>query len=192
MAAAEDVLNTLHVILQVGFISVTLLLLVVTVMNRMRVRHVLMAWRTGRLLRLPTWPTMFLAAVLLFFGGAFFMGQPLQLHLVAGYFVGGLLWFVATLIATSVLVTEHGLIHHPNRSGQALAWVQVVDYFETKTARKQCYVLFYLDAGDRRQRLELTVPRVHRAAFRRVIAEKLDARFDFSAQQVYGKKALEG
>ncbi len=53
-------------------------------------------------------------------------------------------------------------------------------------------MFFYLDPTDVRRRLELTVPRSHRAAFQDVVREKLDARFDLSAHQVYGKKALEG
>ena len=192
MPAAAAVLKTLHLILQVGFISVTLLLLIVTVMNRMRVRHVRLTWRTGKLLGLPLWPTVFLGAVLLFGLGAMVMGQVFPLQMMVGYVAGGLFWFVASLLSTSVLVTEHGLIYHMNRSGHAVTWEQVVDYFETASAQKQCYVFFYLDPSDTRRRLEVSIPRSHRAPFRRIIAEKLDTRFDFSAQQVYGKKALEG
>ena len=189
---AAAVLTTLHLILQVGFISVTLLFLIVTVMNRMRVRHVRLTWRTGKLLGLPAIPTVFLGVVLLVVIGALALGQTFPLQLMAGYFIGGLFWFVASLLSTSVLVTEHGLIYHMNRSGRAVTWEQVIDYFETASARKQCYVFFYLDPSDTRRRLELKVPRSHRAAFRRLVAEKLDARFDLSAQQVYGRKALEG
>ena len=54
------------------------------------------------------------------------------------------------------------------------------------------YAFFYLDPADVRRRLELTVPRSQRAAFQQIVREKLDARFELSAQQVYGKKALEG
>lgn len=193
MSSAAAVLATLHLIVQVGFISVTLLLLIVTVMNRMRVRHVRLSWRTGKLLSLPVWPTVFLGAVLLFFVGALALGQALPLKMVAGYFVGGLFWFVASLFSGSVLVTEYGLIYHPSRAGHAVAWEQVIDYFETTAASpKPCYVFFYLDTSDTRRRLELMVPRSQRAAFSQVIAEKLDARFALSAQQVYGKKTLEG
>ena len=191
--SAAAVLATLHVIVQVGFVSVTMLLLIVTVMNRMRVRHVRLRWRTGKLLGLPAWPTVFLAAVVLFYVGALALGQALPLKIVAGYVVGGLFWFGTGLLSRSVLVTEFGVIYHPSRAGHAVAWEQVVDYFETTTAsRKPCYVLFYLDTSDVRRRLELMVPRAQRAAFRQIVTEKLDARFELSAQQVYGKKALEG
>ncbi len=192
MPAAADILATLHLILQVGFISVTVLLLFVTVVNRLRVRHVLPAWRTGKLLGLPLWPTVFLVAVLLFFSGALAMGQALAWTMVVGYLVGGVFWFAASLLSTSVLVTEFGLIYHPNRAGHAVAWGQVVDYFDNDTVLPARYVFFYLDPTDVRRRLELTVPRSQRVAFQQIVREKLDARFDLSAQQVYGKKALEG
>jgi hypothetical protein len=192
MPSAADVLATLHLILQVGFISVTVLLLFVTVVNRMRVRHVVLSWRTGAVLGLPAWPTVFLAAVLLFCGGAMALGQPLPWSIVVGYFVGGGFWLAASLLSTSVLVTEFGLIYQPNRAGHAVAWGQVVDYFDDNAAVPARYVFFYMDPTDVRRRLELKVPRTQREAFREVVREKLDARFDLSAQQVYGKKALEG
>ena len=191
--SAAALLATLHLIVQVGFVSVTMLLLIVTIVNRMRVRDVRLRWRTGKLLGLPGWPTVFLGAVVLFYVGALVLGQAIPLKMIAGYFVGGLFWFVAGLFSGSVLVTEYGVIYHPSRAGHAVAWEQVVDYFETTTAsRRPCYVLFYLDTSDARRRLELMVPRSQRGAFSQIIAEKLDARFAFSAQQVYGKKALEG
>ena len=191
MPAAADVLATLHLIVQVGFVSVTCLLLIVTVMNRMRVRHVRLSWRTGRLLGFPLWPTVFLGAMLLFFVGALVIAQAFPLKMVAGYVVGGLLWFASSLLSASVLVTEHGLIYHPNRAGHAVAWEQVTDYFKTTAGRTCYYVLFYLDATDTRRRLEVNPPQAQHAAFAQIMAEKL-ARFDLSAHQVYGKKALEG
>ena len=192
MPPAADVLATLHLILQVGFISVTVLLLFVTVVNRMRVRHVVLSWRTGQLLGLPVWPTVFLVAALFFLGGALVLEQPLPWTMVVGYLIGGLFWFAASLLSTSVLVTEFGLIYHPNRAGHAVAWGQVVDYFDDNTEVPARYVFFYLDPADARRRLEMKVPRSQREAFQQVVREKLDARFDLSAQQVYGKKALEG
>ncbi len=192
MPAAADVLATLHLIVQVGFVSVTFLLLIVTVMNRTRVRHVRLSWRTGKLLGFPLWPTLFLGTVVLFLVGALAFAQVLLLNAVAGYVIGGLLWFASSLLSSMVLVTEHGLICHPNRAGHAVAWEQVTDYFTTMVGRKMCYVFFYLDSSDTRRRLTVKPPRACHAAFAETVAEKLDARFTLSAHQVYGKKALEG
>jgi len=192
MLAAAALLTSLHLIFQAGFLGVTSLLLLVTVMNRMRVRHVLLSWRTGKLLGLPLWPTLFLGAVLLFFIGTLVIGQAFPVKFVTGYFVGGVFWFVASLLSTSVLITMHGVISHPSRAGYAVAWGQVVDYFETHDTQKHRYVFFYLDPTETRCRLELEIPHLQQAAFSEIVAEKLDARFELAAQQVYGKKALEG
>ena len=75
---------------------------------------------------------------------------------------------------------------------RAVAWSQVVDYFEMAQGNQQRFVFFYLDHTDTRRRLELSVPRSRYAPFARLVREKIDARFNRSAQQVYGKKALEG
>lgn len=192
MSVTADVLKVLHLILQFSFIGVTLLLLLVTAMNRMRVRRVLLSWRRGRYRSVPVWPTAFLSAVVLFFVGGLLMGQNLPVLMFTGYFVGGVFWFIARIIADGVLVTEFGLVNNANQAEEAVGWGQIIDYFETSASRQRRYVFFYLDKGDARCRLELMVPHSHAEAFGQIISDKLDARFDLSAQRVYGKKALKG
>ena len=187
-----DVLRIVHLILEIGFLFVTFLLLAVTVVNRMRVRQVLLTWRHGAPFGVPLWPTVFLVTVFGFFGSALLMGWPLSVWVLAGYLVGGACWLAAGVLSASVLVTEHGIVQSANRADQAVAWRQMVDYFEQPAGHYAVYVFFYLDASDRRCRLELVVPASQQAAFRRLVREKLDARFDLSAQQVYGKSAMEG
>ncbi|MDX1548549.1 MAG: hypothetical protein R3247_16250 [Rhodothermales bacterium] len=188
MPAAANVIATLHLILQVGFLGVTFLLLVVMVANRLRVRRVRMAWRRGPLFGLPAWPSAFLAAVLVFAAGVFLAGHPVPMTLLAGYLIGGAFWFGAGWLAASVLVTEYGLVLQARCDDRAVAWEQIVDYFEAGPH----VVFFYRDAAGRRRRIELPVPKRCRTAFRRLVREKLDARFERTAQQVYGKKTLEG
>ena len=186
------VLEIIHLILEVGFLVVTFALLAVTVVNRMRVRQVRLVWRQGPLFGIPLWPTLFLGAVFVFWGTALALGWPLSPWVLAGYLVGGGCWMVASMLAASVLVTEYGVIQNPNRADQALAWRQIVDYFEQKGGRRSCYVFFYLDASDTRRRLTLAVPRKQQAAFGRLVREKLDARFDRAAHAVPGKSTMEG
>lgn len=192
MSAAAEVLTTLHLVLQIGFLSVTFLLLLVTVVNRMRVRRVMLSWQRGRLWGLPLWPTLFLAAVLIFFGTAYATGHAVPMVIFIGYLMGGVCWFSATLVSASTLVTEYGLLEQVNRADRAVAWSQVVDYFEMAQGNQQRFVFFYLDHTDTRRRLEISVPRFRYAPFAKIVREKIDARFHRSAQQVYGKKALEG
>lgn len=187
-----DVLRIVHLIVEIGFLFVTFLLLAVTVVNRLRVRQVRLSWRGGPLFGFPFWPTVFLATILVFFGTAMLLGWPFSVWMLAGYLVGGACWLAAGVLSASVFVTEHGLVQNPNRADRAVAWRQVVDYFEQPGGRRLCYVFFYLDASDVRRRIALPVPRAQQSAFRRLVREKLDARFDLSAQEVYGKKTLEG
>ena len=118
--------------------------------------------------------------------------QPLSPLLFAGYLVGGAFWFAAILFSRSVLVTECGLIDNVNRAHQGVAWGQVIDYFESVHGADRAYVFFYEDDDGVRRRFELSVPVAHQEAFREVLAEKLDERFDLSMYEAYGKTALEG
>ena len=169
------------------FIGVTLLLLVVTLMNRLRVRRVLLSWHRGQLFGLPLWPSLFLVAVLAFCLCSALIRHVVPLELVAGYLLGGLFWFVAGVLSGSILVTEYGLVFHAKQAEQAVAWGQVVDYFKASGTRPR-YVFFYRDPSGTRQRLELKVPRAREAVFGRIVEGKLDARFEPQTQQmVVGK-----
>lgn len=192
MFVRSDVFITLQLILLLGFIGVTSLLMLVTVTNRMRLRRVVRSWRTGRLFGFPLWPAAFLLLVLLFSLYAVAAEHVLHATTLAGYLVGGAFWMVAALLSCTVNVTEYGLILNVNRVDQAVAWGQVVDYFEFEREKGHAYVFFYLDGSGVRRRLELTVPATLVDSFRDIVSAKLDARFEFSAQQLYGKKALEG
>lgn len=184
--AAEKVIWTLHLVWLVSFVGVTFLLLGLALANRLRVRRVLLAWRPGRFYGLPLWPSLFVGALLLFAGGALLTGHHAMLGPTAGYLAGGVFWFVAQWLAGSVLVTEFGLVFSRRRTQQAVAWGQIVDYFEAGA----CCVFFYQDTAGRRRRLDLPVPPARQAAFRKIVRDHLDARFDRATQQRYGKKAI--
>lgn len=192
MSVTAEVLTTLHHILQFGFIGVTFLLMLVTLVNRLRVQQVLLAWRQGRWGGLPLWPTLFIGAVLAFFGVTAVTNQQFPLSIFAGYLIGGLFWFVAAWNSASVLITERGIIRDANQVEEcAIAWEQVADYFEVP-GEASGYVFFYLDEHDIRRRLELPVPATQEDLFRDVLEAKVDARFDLFLQRAYGKQALEG
>ncbi|GIV60115.1 hypothetical protein GQ464_009270 [Rhodocaloribacter litoris] len=183
---------TLHILLLCGFIGVTSMLMLINVMSRLRVRHVLLAWRTGRFWGLPLWPLGFMA----FVGGSMvytdLTGHVIAPGIFAGYLVGGIFWFTGVFFASTFLVTEAGLIGGVGRARRAVAWVQIADYFEAEDRGKRCFVFLYVDERGRRGRLEVPVPDAHQEAFRRIVRAKIDARIEYRVQQAYGKKALEG
>ncbi|RMH57224.1 MAG: hypothetical protein D6685_12810 [Bacteroidetes bacterium] len=192
MFTAPDLFTTLHIVLLLGFVGVTSLLLLVTIVNWLRVRQPVLSWRTGPVLRLPGWPVAFLLTVLVLFGLSVALDHQIPLPLFGGYLLGGGFWLVAASLASSVVVTEYGIITDVNHADDAVGWSQVVDYFEVPQGCRTGFVFFYLDAHDRRRRLELAVPRNRRAAFRALLHRKLDVRFDLALERAYGKKELEG
>ncbi len=191
-AALASVFETLHQILVGGFVAVTVLLLVVTLTNRLRTKDVILSWHPGPLLGVPRWPALFLGLLLAFLVFALLTQPHVPILIFGGYLLGGVFWFAAAFLASAFHVTQHGLVHQINRSGSAVAWGQVVDYFVAAREKEQRYVFFYLDETGSRRRLELHVPAACQEAFHRIVCAHLDARFDFAMEQAYGKKALEG
>ena len=185
-------LNTLHIVLLIGFIGVTALLMLVTIANRLRVEGVLLAWRTGRLFGWPLWPSLFMGAVVLLMGYGLLFDTDVPIGVFVGYLLGGSFWFAAALLSTSIFVTEHGFIRNVSRAHEALTWAQVSDYFEVEQDEDRYYVFLVIDENNQRRRLELKVPLAQQVRFRQIVRAKLDARIEFGMQQTYGKKALEG
>lgn len=186
-----DVLDTVHHLVLAAFVCVTFLLFTVSLINRLRIQQVRLVWYTGRVFGWPAPPLAFLALMGSLMGFNAYAGEPVAWSVLAGYVAGGLFWLAAGLLSTCVLATAHGIVAHVGGTTRVVAWGQIVDYFDASDEKVQRYVFFYLDDGTRR-RLELTVPDGSRDAFRCLVREKLDARFEYAMQQVYGSEKLEG
>jgi hypothetical protein len=192
MFASPRVLLTVHTILLFGFIGVTSVLMLVTVINRLRVQHIRLTWRTGRVLGLPALPCLFMALVFGFLVHAAATDQPLFVSILGGYLVGGGFWFVAVLLSTATIVTEAGIIRNVNRRGQAVAWGQILDYFEhTFDGESRRVVFLYFDERGRRRRFEVHVPERHLDRFTKIVHGALEARIGLTPQRAFGKKTLE-
>lgn len=192
MTATADLLLSMHIVVLLAFITVTALLMLVTVMNRMRVRPVQMSWRNGKLYGLPTWPAIFAILVFGLLAGAVIRGHDIDMTVMSGYVVGATCWFAASVLSTTVLVTDFGLILNVNNARKALSWGQVVDYFEFTRGKQHGFVFFYVGPNGNRRRMEVIVSPRYLPRFREIISEKLDTRFECAVKQVYGKQALEG
>jgi len=193
MSHLSDILNSIHGILVVLFVATTFLLLAATLVNRFRLRRIVLTWAGGRLFGFPLLPSLFLLAM----GGIFvyfYMGgnasSPMQPWLLAGYILGGVQWYVAALVSNSIIVTEYGIIQSVNRMSKAISWNQIVDYVTHESQRKTAYIFFVLNDKGRKERVELEVPKQQVARFSETVKQRVDARFDFSTQQSYGTKAL--
>jgi hypothetical protein len=169
-------IELLHTVLVISFVSVTGLLFAVTLVHRLRVRHVIMTWRASRPGAMPAWPIMFIGVVGLLYLYAINTGSGVPDLIFAAYLLGGVFWFAASLIAGTVIVTRHGVVHGIGRPGSALPWVQISDWFEVPTGRRTHFVFLFNAAGGGRQRIELPVPVPQVERFRFLVRDHLDDR----------------
>ena len=88
-------------------------------------------------------------------------------------------------------MTDYGIIPELGKSGDAIAWGQIVDYFEAEELKQIHFVFIYLDFLGERRRLEVTVPSVEVDRFRSFLRVNLDTRMDISEKHTVGHKALE-
>ena len=183
--------EVLHTILVLAFVGVTVLLLVMTLLHRFRIRGVRMSWQVGSWRNIPVWPTMFMGLIIVFMVYAQNTIPPTNLTLFAGYFVGGMAWFVAVAMSSSVVITEYGMIPEAGRSSDAVGWSQVSDYFEVAEGKRIQFTFLYQDYLGERKRLDLFVPVQEADRFRSLVRTKLDVPLDHPVHRVTSRKALE-
>ncbi|MCZ6704741.1 MAG: hypothetical protein O6942_02450 [Bacteroidetes bacterium] len=185
------ILSTIHLILVISFVSVTALLLSLTVLQRIRIRRVRMTWRSSRVSRVPIWPILFVGAVTVFLVYAQNIFPAIHLSVYLGYLLGGILWFIAVILSSTSVITDYGIIPEIGRSGEAVAWGQISDYFEVKDERRVYFVFIYQDFIGVRQRLELAVPVIEVDRFLSIVRSKLDIRVEESVYEMTDSKAIE-
>ena len=177
MPSAANLFWVLHWMALAAFVGVTSVAMLVAVMSRLRIRNPLLVWRTGPLTRLPLGPSLFLLVVAVGIGYPVVQGHSVPPAVLLGYPAGGVFWFVATWLAQSVLVTEHGVVPDVTRPHCAVPWRAVVDYVVTTRDDQPHFIFVYRRDGDPPQRLDLPVPSVHAEAVRDLVRRKLDHRF---------------
>ncbi|MDE2996381.1 MAG: hypothetical protein OXT73_06560 [Bacteroidota bacterium] len=183
-------INTLHTILVVSFVAVTGVLLAMTLVQRLRVRGVKMTWISARMGGLPVLPTVFMGVVLVFMLYSRNTVAPVAPAVFLGYFTGGILWFLAVILSASAIVTEYGIIPEAGRSGDAVGWGQVFDYFEVESERRVHFAFMYQDFLGERKRLDLSVPHQHADRFRRLVRANLDVPMEHPHDRVRRSQAL--
>ena len=115
-------ITTLHIVLVASFIAVTSVLLGMTIIQRSRIRGVKMTWVSRRTGSFLIWPSVFMGLVLVFTLYSRNTLAAVDDSVFAGYVLGGILWFVATLLSSSVVVTEYGIVPETGRGAEAVGW----------------------------------------------------------------------
>lgn len=191
MLALADLFATLHTVLLAGFITVTTLLMLVTIASRLRIRHVLLSWRSGRYFAFPVAPASFLIVVLAILIFTLLSGKAVAPLLFVGYLVGGVFWFLSGLFSSSFIVTDCGMLRNAGRASKGVGWGQIVDYFSASRGAQHEYVFIYLDQAGVRRRFEVSVPVAFRERFQEILETRLDSRFDLTVEEALGNKAFE-
>jgi len=184
------VINTLHIVLVISFVSVTGVLLGMTIVQRLRIRGIRMTWLSSRLGTLPVWPTLFMGIVVVFMLYSSNTVTPVGASVFTGYVVGGMLWFAAVVLSGSVIVTEYGIIPEAGRSSEAVGWGQVFDWFEHEDQKRSHVTFLYQDLIGEHKRLDITIPRPQMEQFRHIVRSKLDASSEAPAQRVRRGQAM--
>lgn len=192
MPTIAELLSFLHLALLSAFVGIASLSMLLTLISHMRIRRMLLSWRSGGFYGVPLGPACFLLVAVVGLGYAMWQGHPIRPSVLVGYPAGGAFWLVAAYMARSVVITEYGIIHDVNRISQAVAWGQIVDYFTVETRRGVRYVFFYTDDRRRqRYRLEVTIPNARAEDFQRIVEAKLSARFACSMKEAPDPKTFE-
>jgi len=150
-----------------------------------------MSWQVGTWRNIPVWPTVFMGLIMVFLVYAQNTTPPVKMTVFAGYFIGGMAWFVAVAMSSSVVITEYGIIPEAGRSSDAVGWGQVSDYFEVADGKRVHFAFMYQDFLGERKRLDLNVPLQGADRFRSLVRSKLDVPVDHPVHRVTSRKALE-
>lgn len=164
-----------------------------TLLNRMRLRRVLLSWPEGRLMGYPLLPTAYLLATFGWTAWVLYAHRWEQLSLLVPLVLMGALWFFWALLASQRVITDYGIVQHVNTPHRSIPWEAIEDYFICQEARYTRYTFFYSLPGpeDRqRQRLELRVPNSLLSPFQRIVRIKVDRRFEYALERAYGREML--
>lgn len=191
MRLDAEVLGFLQVVVLYGFIGVTSLFLMLTVIHRQRIEGVILEFPTGRLFGFPLRPILFVVVLTVLFIAGIFRDFAMSPVVWIGYVVGALFWGSATFVSTSVLVTEYGLVKSLTSRRGSISWGQVEDCFMRKSPGGHRFVFFYRDDEGRRRRFEVHVPQVYVEEFGEAVDDILDRRFRVRRRASAGRREFE-
>ncbi len=177
---------TAHIVLLLLFVTVTTVLMVGAVVNRMRIQPVRMMWYSNGLRSGFGWPTLF---VMIFLAAVIYAGlkeDSFYLFLGVGYLVGGICWSIAMRLTSATIVTDFVLIRDMNSCGNVLGWNQVIDYFVHDKGKSLQYTFLYVNQEGAHNRFDVQVPRTYRQVFNRMVFRCVEKKKAFLSEEAYG------
>lgn len=189
--SVSDLFLGLHDLLLLAAAGVAGVHMGVTILNRFHLRRIILSWLDPDIFRPRVWITagaVLAAGVLARFLLAF---ETLSVGAFAGYLLVLTFACISYVVSQTVAVTEYGIVCKLNRNSRHIAWGQVEDYFTRPNGRGVDYIFLYKDTSGHIQRFELWVPNTQQASLQRILLMKLDERFYYTTQHVYGRKTLQ-
>ena len=185
---------TVHLVILALVTLATTMIMMVTASNALRLRHVEITWKSGKLLGFPLFSTIFLVVTITL--SALVYAQQLY-HLTVAMFCYnwiGLTWFVTSYLMSKRYVTDHGIVKNINDPSQTVAWNRIMDYVERNNGKSLKYIFFYPEhvPGERTHsiRLELDIPAGKRILFSHILQKKLGRRFSLGEFESTGIEQL--
>ncbi len=192
MIDVVSILKAIHAVLTAAFVVATFALFGISLVNRLRIKRVLLSWRAIGWKRFP-WPPLSFAAII---AGIQFLavsnGSTIPTLLLVGYGLGTLAWIGSSVLSNSIAVCECGIIGDIHSRNHAISWSQITDYFEYNRCGVQGVVLLYRGRDGAQRRLDLPVPRNRRSAFMNQLSARFDSHVEVPGAPALGRTALEG
>jgi hypothetical protein len=180
------VILTAHIVLLLLFVTVTAVLLMAAVVNRLRIQPARMIWYHKGLISGIGWSSLFLV---MFVGAIIYAGiteNSLYLYLGLGYLIGGICWCVAMRLSSATIITDFAIVKDTSKCGNVLCWNQVVDFFIHDKGRTLQYTFLYVNNEGVHARFDVQVPHTYQRGFSNMVHRCVERKKSFTPEKAYG------
>lgn len=192
MSIFESTLTILHLILTAGFVVITWAHFGISVLNRARIRNVILTWRPLPWRNFPYGPVLFALSILAVEVVARHAGSGIPTLLLFGYGMGAAAWFGAAWISGAAVVNDCGIFANIHSREGWMAWGRVMDYFEFSGRKGEGIVFIHRCNDHRPARMVLYVPEPIRTDLVTFADAQIRLRPTRTERSARGKTALEG
>lgn len=165
-----------------GFFTVaSTILALYSINNRLRLRHIRISWRAGKLKGFPLFASLFLFFSLTLTIIMIFTGLDERITTMISYIWMSLMWFMSSYLASKHYITDNGIVKNINEPAQTIAWYQIIDYVENSDEKGIRYSFLYRENAEDSaiHKLHLLVPQKQQEAFKKIVSFKLEKRFEY-------------
>ena len=150
--------------------------------NKFRLRNVRLNWRAGKMQGYPLFASVFLVLISVLGTIVYLNGDTANFGYFAAYVWIGMMWFVASYLASKHYITDHGIVKNINEPAQTIPWFQILDFVEKQTNDGLEYTFTYSEMDKTLiqgyKQLRLKVPHSRQKAFEKVVSLKLKSRME--------------